>query len=362
MSIFDDKAKSIKYSHSKVYYNDNGVIDFRLFPSVSFRFFLSRVRRKIKRFLHNINSWNSEDYYQDYFFYQCYQIAKKEKADMVINEGRGDYQQFKIFYKLIGKENVFYHVHCTMKEDYFFRCTIPNSISISKYVRDEWVKDRTIHGKNVVIYNGINIDRFNIGLPKEKRTLIRHSLGISDDEIVVIFCGRIMPEKGIDKLLDAFELLKNKPIRLLLIGSAGFSSNEQSDFSKQIITRAKSMTSVIFLGYVPNSFLPNFYQISDIQAIPSVWEEGAGLVAIEGMASGLPLIITKSGGMVEYVTDGCAIKVPIDNFLSYNLANSILWLFNNRETAKKMGFIGRKRAKEFSKEKYYNAFVKEFII
>ena len=171
-----------------------------------------------------------------------------------------------------------------------------------------------------------------------------------------------MPEKGIDKLLDAFELLKNKPIRLLLIGSAGFSSNEQSDFSKQIITRAKSMTSVIFLGYVPNSFLPNFYQISDIQAIPSVWEEGAGLVAIEGMASGLPLIITKSGGMVEYVTDGCAIKVPIDNFLSYNLANSILWLFNNRETAKKMGFIGRKRAKEFSKEKYYNAFVKEFII
>ena len=141
-----------------------------------------------------------------------------------------------------------------------------------------------------------------------------------------MFCGRFIPVKGINELLNAFEIIENKRIKLLLIGSANFSSPEETVFSKQIVDRSKRMDNVIYIGYIPNEQLPEYYASADVLAVPSVWEEGAGLVAIEGMASGLPLIITQSGGMVEYVSDECGIKLPIDSELSNNLANSIVEL------------------------------------
>ena len=66
---------------------------------------------------------------------------------------------------------------------------------------------------------------------------------------------------------------------------------------------------VIHVGYINNDELYKYYQIADMQAVPSMWEEAAGLVAIEGMASGLPLVVTRSGGMVEYVDEKCALTV-----------------------------------------------------
>ena len=100
--------------------------------------------------------------------------------------------------------------------------------------------------------------------------------------------------------------------------------------------------------------------LADIQVIPSIWQEGAGLVAIEGMAAGLPLIITDSGGMVEYVDDESAIKVPIDEELPQNLARTILELHNDPERRKKMGSAGRCRAQKFSSKVYYRDFVEIF--
>ena len=114
------------------------------------------------------------------------------------------------------------------------------------------------------------------------------------------------------------------------------------------------------MGYIPNDQLPEYYATADMQVVPSIWQEGAGLVAVEGMAAGLPLIITQSGGMVEYVNSDAAIQVPIDKELPHNLALNIKLLANDKQKREKMGLAGRKRAELFNRENYYNNFVSVF--
>lgn len=64
-----------------------------------------------------------------------------------------------------------------------------------------------------------------------------------------------------------------------------------------------------FTGYIENAELYQYYQCADMQVVPSMWEEAAGLVAIEGMLSGLPLVVTKSGGLVEYAPKEVAMQI-----------------------------------------------------
>lgn len=228
------------------------------------------------------------------------------------------------------------------------RQAIPNSISISEYVKNEWVKEAPNIVKNYVLYNCIDVEKFSHDLYDRK--IKRKELKIEDNDIIVLFCGRLLSVKGVSELLNAFEMIDNKRIKLLLIGSANYSSSLETDFSRQIVDKAKRMNNVIYLGYVPNELLPEYYASADILAVPSVWEEGAGLVAIEGMASGLPLVITQSGGMVEYVNDECAIKLPIDSELSNNLEKTIIELAENASLREKMGEAGKKRALNYSSE------------
>ena len=109
---------------------------------------------------------------------------------------------------------------------------------------------------------------------------------------------------------------------------------------------------------MPNAKIQDYYAVSDMMVIPSIWQEGAGLVTIEGMASGLPLIITDSGGMVEYVTDDCAVKVPINGELPQNLAAQIERLSNDAALCKKMGDAGKERAKKFNPKYFYDSYVR----
>jgi glycosyltransferase involved in cell wall biosynthesis len=224
-------------------------------------------------------------------------------------------------------------------------------------VKKEWVINNEIPGCHEVLYNGIDIEKFQLKLSSKERLDERRKLNVSDDEILVIFCGRLIPEKGVKELLDAFELLSNEPIKLLLIGNVAFSGNSVTDFSIEIMKRAEAAPNIIPMGYIPNGQMPVYYAISDIQVVPSIWQEGAGLVAIEGMASGLPLIVTRSGGMVEYVDEKTAIQVPIDEELVDNLAKEIRYLACHEYERKTMGEFGSKRAGQFSKEQYYEDFI-----
>ncbi len=365
VSKYDKEAEKHKYLNSKFYYFDGDNLVNDKIKLLSFKFFILRVSTKIKRIAKKIGlvvkNWNDDIVYLDLFHFQCFQIAKKEKVDILINCGSGIVDEYKIFYKFPGKENIYYYLHWVQEENVKFRQIINNSISISSFVKNEWVKDKQIYGKNLVLYSGIDIQRFSFETNYTEKQKLRKSIGVGEKDTLIIYCGRLVREKGISELLKAFDLLNdNKNFKLLVIGSVAFANNASTDFSNAIVSKMKSIKSVTYLGYIPNDVLPKYYNISDIMVIPTTCQEGAGLVAIEGMASGLPLIVTDSGGMVEYVNNDCAIKIPIDDELPVNLKNEILRLAEDKEKMKKMGEAGKARSRLFSKENYYNNFVSLF--
>ena len=352
------------YQYSKIFYfKDNCLVGFQADrTSHQWNRYCKRIRL-INRLFHNRISkhiFGSAKMMLNYVSFQLLLLAKKEKPDYAVIELCHNIDGLKPVITRVGRKHVFYHIHCHLQQDMKIRSVIPNSIAISEFVKKEWVVDSSIKGKNQVLYNCANLPAFQIEYNESQKEEIRRCLKIDKDEIVVLFCGRLIPQKGIKQLLDAMEQLKDQRIKLLLIGSERFAQGNFSDFSKQIAKQAERLENVINLGYIPNKELSQYFSISDIQVIPSVWQEGAGIVAIEGMASGVPLIITDSGGMVEYVNDKCAVKVPISNHLKEDIADRIHELANDKELRKMMGLAGKMRAKEFSSEKYYKEFVRIF--
>ncbi len=360
----DAEARKTTYQHTKIFYYNDNIHYGKETVLVNLTYLFQRVCKKILQNRYTIKLFGSLQllYPKRYIFAKM--IAKKCKVDVIINEGNWDEKYWTTFKKLVGKKNLYNHIHCHRSEDTFVREIIPNSISISRFVQNAWAKSKDIPGQNLVLYNGIDVKRFSNQPNPFDRQKNRERFGANDQTILVLFCGRLIREKGVSELLDAFDMLYAdyaETIKLLLVGNVDFSTNTTTTYSQNIIDRASKMKNVISLGYIPNDNISEIYSCADIMVIPSIWQEGAGLVAIEGMASGLPLITTVSGGLTEYVNDNVAIQLPINELLAENLKKHIILLATDETKRKEMGEAGRKRATIFSKEKYYYDFINIFM-
>ena len=105
--------------------------------------------------------------------------------------------------------------------------------------------------------------------------------------------------------------------------------------------------------------MPIYYQIADVLVAPSLCEEALSLVILEGLISGLPIIMTNSGGNLEMVNDKCAIILDKSDkeLLVDNLKNSILALFNDKDKREEMSKEGKRLSKNYSESKFYNDFI-----
>ena len=365
VSVWDQEAEKYSYSNTKIFNFRNGFLNSKnVFFKLKYGFLRLRNFLIRKIFLNRLtySIFKKRVHLSDLFIKQCADIAKKTKADYIVNEEYTDYNNFARLFRSVGKENLYYHIHRSLDEIHEVRKMIPNSISISNYVRDRWVVDKSLPGRNYIAYNCINENIFSKELSIDEKNELRGSLGIGRDDVLVLFVGRLIKEKGIKELIDAFEILDDKKIKLLLIGSVNFSIAEDTDFSDDIMQRIERMPNVIHIGYVENSKIGKYYMISDMQIVPSICQEGAGLTAVEGMSAGLPLITTISGGMVEYVDSECSVQLPIDGGLSKRLAEEIQNLANSPELRKKMHKASVARAKSFSCSRFYNEFLACFGI
>lgn len=138
---------------------------------------------------------------------------------------------------------------------------------------------------------GVDIELFEI-IPQAEA---RAKLGLDDAEYIV-FVGRIEPLKGIDVLLDALSILvrKGRNVRLLVIGGS-----LESETAQDLIRCANSLSlqqHVRFLGPLDQHELPYYYSAADVCAMPSFYES-FGMVAIEAMACGTPVVASRAGGM-----------------------------------------------------------------
>jgi D-inositol-3-phosphate glycosyltransferase len=158
-----------------------------------------------------------------------------------------------------------------------------------------------------IIPCGVNLDIFKI---IEKR-IARRKLGFKGEGII-LFVGRIVPIKGIDNLLMALNHLEyHEQLRLLVIGG---DKNCQDEISriKHLSKNLKADRTVTFFGLVDQEKLPYFYNAADVCVLPSHYES-FGLVALESLSCGTPVIATDVGGIRSCIRDGETGYIVLDN-------------------------------------------------
>ena len=304
-------------------------------------------------------TFESNDTAFESYMDDIYDKIKNENFDFIIIEG-GDISGYQYLLKRFPKEKCLVHIHGNALGD----STINNQIyskyiAISEYTRKLIIENGNVKKTDVeLLYNAIELKDFDKKISEEERLKLREKYDIKPDDIVIFFAGRTIPEKGIKQLINSFEKMKNiNRAKLLIVGSANYGERVKTDYDYEIEEAAKPVQNRIrFTGYIDNKELYKIHNISDIAVVPSMWEELFGLVVVEAMSSGLPLIVTKSGGIPEIVDDSCAYVIKKDENLIKNMTEKLDFLVENPETRIKMGNNGKIRSKKYGMEQYLNNF------
>lgn len=207
-----------------------------------------------------------------------------------------------------------------------------------------------------ILFNCVDTTKFR-PIEKENLNVNKVGYGIDADSRVLLFAGRITWEKGIDKVLEAFDYIKHDHVELLVIGDMAMALQEKSPYADKLIKLGKKYQGKIhFTGYVEHDKLPELYNLADIAVLPSMWEEPAGLTMVEAMACGTPVITTKSGGIPEYVADAGIVLERNEN-LSREIASSIDLLLEDRDLYQTLRNKGIERVrKNFDSSDYIDKF------
>ena len=346
-SMANEKAeeKAKEYKHTKIVYIQRTSFGDRL----------------INRMLRYTNPFVKGRTLIDIAYYRrVFQYLKDHPVDAIVAEG-GLYHEMRRFAEEFGKEKVYLHIHHHLLCEPYIDHLYGGIIGISEFATNEWM--RTTEDKNVrsyTVYNCVNEEKFNKKITIEERDALRAEFGFTSEDTVVMYCGRILEVKGVKELVQAIIQINDPHIKLLMIGSAISGGNTATPYVEEVQKLVEQAGErVKFTGYIDNHKLYRYYQSADMQVIPSLWEEAAGLIAIEGMLSGLPLIVTKSGGMVEYATDDVAIWVEREGIVA-NLEREIKNLAGDSAKRKEMQQASLERAKAFPKTRFYNDFIEIF--
>lgn len=348
LSTSDKKLNKYSYNYSKIYYFKN----LNYYHIKSVKMLCEYIIYRIKYLLNG----NKHNKHFDIFTFQILKIIKKNNINIVVNEGFPVQDYWCEITNLIN-DNFYNHIHQYQSYNKKISDIIPNTISVSKYIRKVITANKINSKNDFVLYNCIDQNLFSKHIDNNKRHKLRLKMGFSERDILTLFVGRIIPEKGIEELLSAFDNISNKNIKLLVIGGCDYGVNYKTEFYKKIINKISLMSNVKYLGQLTAKDVALYYQLSDVLVIPSICEEGACLVGIEGMASGLPIICTKSGGMNEYISSDCSIKINNDYNLVKNLKNSIIKMANDEQLRKQLGNNGLSHSKKYSEENYYINFL-----
>lgn len=195
---------------------------------------------------------------------------------------------------------------------------------------------------------------------------MRAEYGISSKDFVFIYSGRIDIYKGVLELVKAFKKINREDTKLLVVGKSWFGDkNVKDEYTCKVQKEAEKVRDkIIFTGFVNPEQMPLMYQIADCLVVPSIWEEPFGVVALEGMASGLPLIVTNSGGLPEIVNDKCAVIVNKEKDIVNNLTDEMNKMIINEEKTKKMGEYARETVQSvpaYDSKNYFRFFLEKII-
>jgi len=156
-----------------------------------------------------------------------------------------------------------------------------------------------------VLHNGVDLNRFKPS--SEVKDEMRKKLGIAKDACVVLTVRRLVYKNGIDTLIASAEIaVKKNPNLVFVVVGKG----PDFDEVKEKILQLGMQRNLRLTGFVSDRELPFYYNVADLFALPSKSGEGLPLVALEAMATGLPVIATNVGGTSEVMNEAYGKLVP----------------------------------------------------
>ena len=169
-------------------------------------------------------------------------------------------------------------------------------VVLSNFTKDKIMNNHKIIQKKIqVIQGGVDLDKFG---PTTDKNIIRKKLNIHPNKIILLTVRNLVQRMGLENLIIAFnELIKQNAEINLVIGGDG-------KLKPGLIALARSFgieDHIHFVGFISEEQLPSYYQMADIFVLPTKELEGFGLVTLEAMASGLPVLGTPVGGTKEII-------------------------------------------------------------
>ena len=159
-----------------------------------------------------------------------------------------------------------------------------------------------------VVPCGVNLDLFR---PVDK-TDARKRLGFREEEKIVLYVGRFAAIKGIDRLLKAMTHLGDlQDLKLVIIGGDGAGAPESIEFQR-LTSKLDINDKIFFAGRLEQEELPQYYSAADLLAVPS-YHESFGLVALEALACGTPVVAAEVGAMDSVISQGKTGCVVVDS-------------------------------------------------
>lgn len=220
---------------------------------------------------------------------------------------------------------------------YKIDCITTPSESMRELIRSYGVKNRI-----EIIPNAIHLISF-----KEddvfKRTEIKKKYNLKEDDKIILFVGRVASEKSIDKIIKTLAIIKKRDIskvKLLIIGDG-----PAMDELKQLARTLKIEKDVIFAGTVSYEEIRHYYKMAYVFTIASTTET-FGIVTIEALASGVPVLAVKAPGAVDILTDGVD-GLLVDNDVE-KFANALEKIIREPELREKLSRGALKTSEKYS--------------
>ena len=229
-------------------------------------------------------------------------IYKKRKTDIVVANVGKDIRLTGLAAKLVPGVSVIalHQVDREIKNNWRYRFTYnfladmivvnSNATKNTLLKSASWLKDEKI----IVVYHGIDLGKHSAANTKD----IRSEFGLSQQDLIIGFVGRLSVQKGIKYMLDAFRMVveKLKNVHLIIVGTG-----ELEGMVKDFIAKFNLEKRIHLLGF--RNDIPDLLKTFDIFLLPSLWE-GFGIVLIEAMASGKPIVATNASSIPEIVENG----------------------------------------------------------
>jgi UDP-glucose:(heptosyl)LPS alpha-1,3-glucosyltransferase len=216
-------------------------------------------------------------------------------------------------------------------------------IAISDMIKNDIIKYHDIDPQKInVIYNGVDLQRFNPDNKNEYRKVIRERLSLGE-EFVILYISNNFRLKGLLPLVKALgELKKSRNnFKALIIGRGRDSSY------RKIAKKLNCLENLMFLGHVKD--IEMYYAASDIYVHPTFYDS-CSLVVTESLASGLPVITTRydgASGVIDNGIDGFVMGDPMD----YEALAEKISLFFDDEFREKASIAAREKAEKYPVEK-----------